>query len=80
MPPPATSYMFSPGQLVLVWREKGGWKGTSLLSKIHDMNEFVHYTAVDPRQFSVTQIKPLSTKDSAMFAANLNRIMKNHSW
>jgi hypothetical protein len=70
--------MFSPGQLVLVWREKGGWKGTSLLSQIYDKNEFVHYTAGDPRPFSVTQIKHLSTKDSEMFATNLNRIMKHH--
>jgi hypothetical protein len=31
VPPPASIYVLEPGQIVLVWREKGGWKESFVL-------------------------------------------------
>jgi hypothetical protein len=78
VPPPATTALCEPGQLVLVWRERGGWKGPFLLSRIEGKTAFVHDTAGEPRPFSVTHIKPFVTRDSDIFATNLNRVLKQY--
>jgi hypothetical protein len=76
VPLPETTTLFEPGQLVLVWREKGGWKGPLLLLRIEGKTAIVHDTAGEPRPFSVTQIKPFVTRDSDILATNPNTVLK----
>jgi hypothetical protein len=78
VPPPASCYVFEPGQLVLFWREKGEWKGPFVLSRTEGRTAFIHDTAGDPRPFSVMQIKLFVTEDSDIFATNLNKILKQY--
>jgi hypothetical protein len=70
--------VLEPGQLVLVWREKGGWKGPFVLSRTEGNTAFIHDTARDHRPFSVTHIKPLVTEDSDIFATNLKKVLKQY--
>jgi hypothetical protein len=54
VPPPASSYVFETGKLVIYWREKSGWKGPFVLSRKEGKTAFIHDTAGDHSPFNIT--------------------------